>query len=107
MRVLAQPQLQALLPSASDAAAVKYVRDCIGRQSRPAVRNVETQLEVLESGRHSFPVSGNSGGEFEHNSHVVSSSNTYSVVAAAGTAQSRRAHRRRAPLGGQREGRCD
>jgi hypothetical protein len=81
MRLLEQDQLDNLPSSHGAMAAVRYARDCIGGDSRRAVRNVITQLKVLDIGRHAFPVSVNDGEELADNSYVVSPRNTYSGYA--------------------------
>lgn len=81
VRLIEQDQLGALAPQHGSAKAVQYARDCIGIDSRRIVRNVSTQLKILDIGRHAFPVSVNEGAEDPGNSYVVSPLNAYSGYA--------------------------
>jgi hypothetical protein len=63
------------------AKGVAYVRDCIGALGRAAIRNVRTEMQILESGRHSFPVSVNGGEAEAANSYVVSPLTAYTGYA--------------------------
>ncbi|HTA38844.1 MAG TPA: hypothetical protein VK760_07205 [Candidatus Acidoferrales bacterium] len=62
-------------------ASVAYVRDCIGAFGAKAIRNVRTEMHVLDTGRHTFPVSVNAGDEEPENSYVVSPLTAYSGYA--------------------------
>ena len=83
MRLLDQEQLDALAPSLCVSPAVQYARDCIGKDTRRSVRNVASQLNVLDIGHHAFPVSVNGGDELAENgnSYVVSPFSAYSGYA--------------------------
>jgi hypothetical protein len=63
------------------AATVAYVRDCIGAPGTTAIRNVRTEMKVIDTGRHAFPVSVNAGGEHPENSYVVSPLTAYTGYA--------------------------
>ena len=60
---------------------VAYVRDCIGTLGANAIRNVRTEMQILDTGRHTFPVSINAGDERPENSYVVSPLTAYSGYA--------------------------
>jgi hypothetical protein len=62
-------------------AGVAYVRDCIDALGTKAIRNVRTEMQVLDTGRHTFPVSVNTGDERPENSYVVSPLTAYSGYA--------------------------
>jgi hypothetical protein len=62
-------------------ASVAYVRDCIDALGPDAIRNVRTEMHVLDTGRHTFPVSVNAGGEDPENSYVVSPLTAYTGYA--------------------------
>lgn len=79
-RQLAKRQWQSENQSES-AACIDYVRDCIGVPGPHAIRNVATELCVLDTGTHQFPVSVNSGHEPAGNSYVVSPHTAYSSYA--------------------------
>ena len=36
-------------------AGVAYVRDCIDALGTKAIRNVRTEMHILDTGRHAFP----------------------------------------------------
>ena len=57
--------------------AVAYVRDCIAAHGTAAIRNVRTDMHVLDTGRYRFPVSVNSGRSDPEVSYVVSPLNAY------------------------------
>jgi hypothetical protein len=62
-------------------AGVAYVRDCIDALGVKAIRNVRTEMHILDTGRHAFPVSVNAGDERPENSYVVSPLTAYSGYA--------------------------
>ncbi len=55
-----------------DLLVLRYIRDCIGAPGIEAIRNVETDMQLLDTGTHHFPVTINSGKESSENSYVVS-----------------------------------
>lgn len=81
MRLLDAQQLAALDASADDMACAAFVRDCMHVQGVGAIRNVTTDLRVLDTGSHRFPVSVNSGHDARGNSYVVSPLTLYSAYA--------------------------
>lgn len=64
-----------------DPACVHYVRDCINSTAQRAIANVSTELLLLDTGRHLFPLSVNHGGEARDNSYVVSPQTGYCAYA--------------------------
>jgi hypothetical protein len=64
-----------------DGASVTYVRDCIDALGKRAIRNIVTEMKVLDTGEHAFPVSVNAGAEDPENSYVVSPLTAYTGYA--------------------------
>jgi hypothetical protein len=62
-------------------ASVAYVRNCIDALGTNAIRNVHTEMNILDTGSQAFPVSVNSGGEDPENSYVVSPLTAYTGYA--------------------------
>lgn len=81
MRLLTPAQLDDPALLARDPAAVRFVRDCVAAPGFDAIGNVQTQMRMLDTGAHLFPVSVNDGGERPDNSYVVSPLTTYTRYA--------------------------
>jgi hypothetical protein len=60
---------------------LQYVHRCIAESSVAMIRNVDTQMKVLDTGNTVLPVSVNSGAEMVDNSYVVSPLTTYTGYA--------------------------
>lgn len=81
MRLLEPTQLDDPALRERGAHCVDYVRNCMTAPGLVAIRNVRTGMQVLDTGRHLFPVSINAGGELADNSYVVSPLTTYTGYA--------------------------
>ena len=77
MRLLQSSQLDDQTLFLRDPACVAFVRDCILAQGQKAIRNVVTEMQILDTEQFLFPVSINNGGELPDNSYVVSPLTTY------------------------------
>lgn len=64
-----------------DCPTLHFVINCLQLVGKYSIRNVETKMQLLDTGTHLFPVSVNSGAEREDNSYVVSPRTAYTEYA--------------------------
>lgn len=81
MKLLTPDQLNDPARQARDATCIAFVRDCMSAHGKDAIRNIDTELKVLDTGERLLPVSVNSGDEPAGNSYVVSPLTAYSGYA--------------------------